>query len=143
MCDYSLEHVASRPARVADRLVATSFINTLTRGFTSPGDPDTAVCLLPGTEIAFDNPPRYRTGFLFGKKIAPGTLARFREINTHLPNAHHDALEFADGTLMPLACLIPGQWATVLQLPSQRQDAAVRVRENGAERRKVAETEMH
>ena len=30
----------------------------------------------------------------------------------------HDALEFADGTIVPLARLSPGQWATVLQLPS-------------------------
>ena len=29
-----------------------------------------------------------------------------------------DALEFSDGTIVPLACLVQGQWATVLQLPS-------------------------
>jgi len=42
----------------------------------------------------------------------------FRQIDLHNPYAHHDALEFADGTIVPLARLIQGQWATVLQLPS-------------------------
>jgi hypothetical protein len=54
MCDFSLENVASRPAVVADRLVTTTFAGTITRGFASPGDIHTAVCLRPGTEIAFD-----------------------------------------------------------------------------------------
>ena len=54
MCDYSLHHLASRPAKVGDRLVSTSFINSATRGFAAVGEPDVAVCLLPGTEIAFE-----------------------------------------------------------------------------------------
>ena len=35
MCDYSLERVASRPARVGDKLISTSFPHTITRGFAS------------------------------------------------------------------------------------------------------------
>ena len=54
MCDYSLEHVASRPAKVGDRLVSTSFGNSATRGFAEVGEPNVAVCLRPGTELAFD-----------------------------------------------------------------------------------------
>ena len=54
MCDYSLEHVASRPARVGDKLVSTRFINSGTRGFAASDEPTVAVCLLPGTELAFD-----------------------------------------------------------------------------------------
>lgn len=121
MCDYSLEHVASRPARIADRLVSTNFPYTLTGGFTASGDPNTAVCLLPGTEIVFDTPPRYRTGFFFGKKVAPSTMARFRQINLMVPNAHHDALEFPNGTIVMLGDLFPKQWATVIQLPATAQ----------------------
>jgi hypothetical protein len=45
-------------------------------------------------------------------------VARFRQVDMHIPHTHHDALEFADGTIVPLSQLIPGQWATVLQLPS-------------------------
>ncbi len=54
MCDYSLMHVASRSAKVGDKLVSTQFQNALTRGFAAVGEPGVAVCLLPGTELAFD-----------------------------------------------------------------------------------------
>jgi hypothetical protein len=54
MCDYSLRHVASRPARVGDKLVSTTFVNSSTRGFAAVGEPNVAVCLLPGTELAFE-----------------------------------------------------------------------------------------
>jgi hypothetical protein len=52
MCDFSLEFVASRPARVGDKLVSTRFDNSFTRGFAAIGEPEVAVCLLPGTELA-------------------------------------------------------------------------------------------
>jgi len=54
MCDYSLHHVASRPAKVGDKLVTTQFNNSITRGFAAVGEPNVAVCLLPGTEVAFE-----------------------------------------------------------------------------------------
>ena len=53
MCDYSLHHVANRPAKVGDKLVTTKFRESSTRGFAAIGEPNVAVCLLPGTEIAF------------------------------------------------------------------------------------------
>ena len=53
MCDYSLHHVANRPAKIEDKLVATKFHNSITRGFAAVGQLNVAV-LLPGTEIAFD-----------------------------------------------------------------------------------------
>ena len=37
MCDYSLELVASRPAKVGDKLVSSSFPHTITRGFVVGG----------------------------------------------------------------------------------------------------------
>ena len=49
MCDYSLHHVASRPSKVGDKLVTTQFNNSITRGFAAVGEPNVAVCLLPGT----------------------------------------------------------------------------------------------
>jgi hypothetical protein len=118
MCDYSLEHVASRPAAVADRLIVTSFARTVTRGFAGDGDLNTAVCLRPGTEIAFDQDVRYEHPVTHAQTKATGRLARFRQIDMHVRHLHHDALEFADGTVVQLARLLPGQRATVLQLPS-------------------------
>ena len=118
MCDYSLEHVASRPAAVADRLIVTSFPTTITRGFTAVGDANTAVCLRPGTELAFEQGATYEHPVTYRQTTLPACVARFRQIDMHVPHLHHDSLEFADGTIVPLTRLLPGQRATVLQLPS-------------------------
>ena len=94
MCDYSLHLIASRPAKVADRLVSTDFAASITRGFTESGQPDVAVCLLPGTEIAFDDTVVYDRAFsMFGKARIEHRVARFRQINMDDPHVHHDALE--------------------------------------------------
>ena len=42
MCDYSLHNVASRPARVGDKLVSTSFVCSSTKGFAADGEPNVA-----------------------------------------------------------------------------------------------------
>jgi hypothetical protein len=54
MCDYSLHATASRPAKVGETLVTTTFPRTPTRGFAAEGELGVAVCLLPGTELALD-----------------------------------------------------------------------------------------
>src|SRR5205809_4289707 len=121
MCDYSLEHVASRPAKVGDKLVTTKFPNSITRGFAAVGEPNIAVCLLPGTEIAFDQNVEcehsFGIGILPNKKIGQ-RLARFRQINMDNAVSHHDALEFPDGQVVLVTRLCEGQRATVLQLPA-------------------------
>ena len=119
MCDYSLDLVASRPAKVGDKLVTTEFQNSMTRGFASIEEPNVAVCLLPGTEIAFENEVEYKRFFALLPNIKPGTkVARFRQINVGRPMAHHDALEFPDRETVLLTRLCEGQHATVLQLPA-------------------------
>jgi hypothetical protein len=125
MCDYSLHEVASRPAKVGDRLVSTQFWNTTTHGFAAVGDPKVAVCLLPGTEIAFDNEvQRKETGFFLSffrkeSRYIPHKVGRFRQVNLDNPCTHHDAIEFPDGQIVLLTHLCVGQHATVLQLPAQ------------------------
>jgi len=52
MCDYSLHNVKSRPAKVGDKLTTRDF-GTGTRGFAALEDASMAVCVLPGTELAF------------------------------------------------------------------------------------------
>ena len=64
MCDYSLEHLASRPAKVGDKLVTTRFKHSLTGGFCAIGEPDIAVCLRPGTEMAFEREIESSIGIL-------------------------------------------------------------------------------
>ena len=131
MCDYSLMHVKSRPARVGDKLRTSNF-GTGTRGFMAPDDPAAAVCVLPGTELAFDSeisvygaagPTKHKT-------------AIFRQVNRQQPHMHHDALELPDGQTLLLTFLCEGQQATVLQLPAsarsvnaaegQKRDSLVR-----------------
>jgi len=95
--------------------------NSITRGFAAVGQPNVAVCLLPGTEIAFDESvncePSFGIGILPNKKIGQ-RLARFRQVNMDNPVAHHDALEFPDGQVVLVTRLCDGQRATVLQLPA-------------------------
>ncbi|MGD0565062.1 MAG: hypothetical protein ABSA66_18495 [Roseiarcus sp.] len=119
MCDYSLQHVASIPAKVGDRLVTTEFANSATRGFSAIGSPGVAVCVRPGTELAFDGEilcDRAIRYSLFRRKIASG-VAIFRQVNVDQPYVHHDALEFPDGRFVMVTDLAPGQNAVVLQLP--------------------------
>ncbi|MDB5607365.1 MAG: hypothetical protein JWP25_4265 [Bradyrhizobium sp.] len=78
MCDYSLHAVASRPAEVAETLVSTKFQSTTTRGFANPDSPTVAICLRPGTEIAFET-DALTDGFLFRRSVH-ARLARFRQI---------------------------------------------------------------
>src|ERR1700730_64514 len=120
MCDFSLQSTQSRPARVADR-IPTYNCGTGTRGFAASEDPTTAVCLLPGTELAFSKEVVVPTTGLFssGELTIGQTLAIFRQINKDQLRAHHDALEFPDGRVVLLTMLCDGQEATVLQLPAQ------------------------
>jgi hypothetical protein len=117
MCDYSLEFVASRPAKVGDKLISTGFPQTVSRGFASVDDRNVAVCLLPGTELAFADDVKYGTAFLLSRKAGQKT-ATFRKINKGELHRHHDALEFSDGTIVLLMHLWENQTATVLQLPT-------------------------
>jgi hypothetical protein len=119
MCDYSLHSVSSRSARAGDNLVTTSFPGTTTRGFASIHEPTVAVCLLPGTELAFERDVEWRRPFfgLFQKKQPCGRLARFRQVDREHAMRHHDAIEFPNGQVVLLTDLRPGQRATVLQLP--------------------------
>jgi len=122
MCDYSLHLVASRPAKVGETLIATDFTRSITRGFAAVGEPDVAVCLFPGTEIAFDAEVQYDRAFsLFGRARVGQRVARFRQVNTDDPNVHHDALEFPGGQIVMITRLTPGQRATVLQLPASHR----------------------
>jgi hypothetical protein len=121
MCDYSLHNVASRPARLGDVLVTTSFPTSWTRGFAGIDAPHVAVCLRPGTELAFAAEVDWeRKSRWLRRKPVAGKLARFRQVNVHDPYVHHDALEFPDGRVVLLTRLRPGQRATVIQLPVER-----------------------
>ncbi|MGN6411631.1 MAG: hypothetical protein ACTHK9_09295 [Nitrobacter sp.] len=138
MCDYSLHHVASRPAKVADKLVTMELAKSNVRGFAAVGElgpklvihdspPELAVCLLPGTELAFDENvqyecPRSFLGIKFsGKARVDHKVASFRKVDVDNPHVQHDALEFPNGQVLKITQLVSGQTATVLQLPANPQ----------------------
>jgi len=120
MCDFSLHSIKSRPAKVGDKLTTRDF-GTGTRGFAASENSSVAVCVLPGTELAFAHeverlPTRlwpWHDGAIKDK------MAIFRQINKEKVAAHHDALEFPDGQIVLLTFLCEGQQATVLQLPAE------------------------
>ena len=74
MCDYSLHGVATRPAKVGDKLVTTQFWNTTTRGFSAAEEPRVAVCLLPGQRL----PLRTRSSAILpGSSFSSGGPGRY------------------------------------------------------------------
>jgi len=115
MCDYSLHHVKSRPAKVGDQLTTRDF-GWGTRGFAASEDMNVAVCVLPGTELSFTAEVRRMRLWPWTKPIINQKTAIFRRINQSR-FAHHDALELPDGQIVLLTHMAQGQRATVLQLP--------------------------
>jgi hypothetical protein len=122
MCDYSLENVASRPAEAGEKLISTRFANAMTKGFAGVGDPTVAVCLRPGTELAFDDTVEFEKSCIQTMRTT-SKVATFRQIDLDNRHTHHDALEFVDGQIVRLASLAPGQVATVVQLPHEATKA--------------------
>jgi len=70
MCDYSLHMVRTRPAKVGEKIITRDF-GTGTRGFAAPEDCSVAVCLLPGTELAFEKPVKYQATLMFSSQYRP------------------------------------------------------------------------
>jgi len=124
MCDYSLQSIKSRPARVGDKLTTRDF-GTGTRGFAASEDASVAVCVLPGTELSFAEEVRcLPIGLIAWRdKMIGHKTAIFRQVNNDKVAAHHDALEFPDGQIVLLTRLSEGQQATVLQLPAEPKTA--------------------
>jgi hypothetical protein len=100
MCDYSQHTVASRSARVGKTFVTTSFYGKSTRGFAEKGEPNVAVCLLPGTELAFERDVRYNRNSLStrstGFSIARfARLSRARRISITMPSRFQTEKRFS------------------------------------------------
>ena len=122
ICDYSLQAFASRPAQVGEKLITHNF-GKGTSGFAALADVDTkgrncdtAICLLPGTELSFDEPITS-----CWDNTPRGTVAVFGQTNKDQKHVHHDQLEFPDGKSLMLTSLRAGLRCTVLQLPAVPQ----------------------
>ena len=132
MCDYSIENCKTRDARVGDRLVSGRIRTTdaagwtRSKGFHAEGDNGIAVCLRPGTELAFEDDVRWRQSCRWREgwdNTSSNRTAIFRELDVACDFVHHDALEFSDGGRIRVAWLSPGQTVVVLQLPHKQAHA--------------------
>ena len=123
MCDYSLHAVATRPAQVGETLITTTFRGTSTRGFASEREPDVAVCMLPGTELAFADNVKYDSRWIWTRQVN-FRVGKFGAVDQNIPDRHHDTIEFPDGSRVLVTLLCEGQRATVLQLPVVLQSAS-------------------
>lgn len=139
MCDYSIKVEKTRKAKVGDKLRVTNF-GTGTKGFSPADDTSVAVCVLPGTELAFEKPPGIGP-IVIASGLGPATLPReaiFKQINKDDNLRHHDALEFiVEGASEPVQHLLTffqeGLCATVLQLPAKPTNKAEREEQRRAE----------
>ena len=122
MCDYSLHAVATRPAEVGETLITTTFRGTATRGFASESDPERRGLHASGhrTRLRRECPLRQPLDLDAGNRF-PGR--QVRRVDRHIPDRHHDAIEFPDGSHVLVTLLCEGQRATVLQLPVVAQPA--------------------
>jgi hypothetical protein len=149
MCDYSLKHMLSRPAKVGEKLVTTMFSSSITKGFSAPGERNVAVCVLPGTELSFAEEVSASAGnpveaIVNGVKKIIGVppqpsyrTATFIQVNKDKACVHHDALRFPDGSIVLLTNLEPGQAATVLTLPADPATLQDKAREAEEEQRQA------
>jgi hypothetical protein len=133
MCDYSLHAMATRPAEVGETLISTTFRGTSTRGFASEKAPDVAVCMLPGTELAFAQDVKYDSRWIWTKTIG-FRVGKFNAINPQVRERHHDAIEFPDGSHVLVTQLCEGQRVTVLQLPVAHAAPERTAKQTGAAR---------
>lgn len=142
MCDYSLQAFKSRPAQVGDKLIVHNF-GAGTTGFADGSQVlerrDTAICLLPGTEIAIEPAVTAAKGWVTKVMdvLAPEApsykTAIFRQVDKENKHAHHDMLEFPDGSTCKLTLMPLGVVATVLQLPAKPKNEAEREEQRRAE----------
>ncbi|MBP9711074.1 MAG: hypothetical protein KBD50_02345 [Candidatus Pacebacteria bacterium] len=100
----------------------TGKISSHTTGFVGAND-KVAVCLLPGTELAFAAPVQFLEHVVIhgpGRKILTSRfdVARFVQVDLEKSSTFHDALTFPDGEIVLLQNLILHQKAKVLQLPA-------------------------
>ena len=122
MCDYSLHAVASRPARVGETLITTTFRGTSTRSFACENEPMIAVCLRPGTELAFDQDVKHDRRWIWTRTLR-WRVGKFNQVAPEIADHHHDAIEFPDGAYVLVTQLCEGQRVTVLQLPVPQTSA--------------------
>ncbi len=109
MCDYSLEHFWSRPARIGEQYVTHRF-PTSSVGIVSPDDRQTAVCIPCDAGLRLENIPRHL-------RVSLGLNARVDAVFAQQPHGHYrDGVAFANGARLSLQELGPDVTVSVMHL---------------------------
>jgi hypothetical protein len=87
--------------------------------------------MLPGTELAFAGNVKYQSQCLW-PKVIESRVGKFSVLDPQLPQRHHDAVEFPDGSRVLVTQLVPGQRVPVLQLPVTSRNSKPATQERGA-----------
>src|SRR2546423_14916052 len=117
MCDFSLHNVKLRPAKVGDKLTTHNF-NAGTCGFAAPEDSTTAVCILPGTELAFSAEVICASFRLSGWRTISSRTAVFLQNYKDVPPGDNHALEISECAFCFLTVLAEGEQAMVVPPPA-------------------------
>ena len=106
MCDYSLEHYPSRPARQGEPYETNRFPSG-SIGFVVPGDQSVAICMTCDTRIKLENiPPTLQARLNAGAS----ELVTFTRLET---GTYRDGVRFGNGRAITLQELGTGVKATV------------------------------
>ena len=101
MCDYSLEHYQSRPARQGEDYVTNRFPSS-SIGFVVPGDQSVAVCMTCDMRLRLKNIPvslQTRLG------VTASQVVTFTRLDAGL---YRDGVRFGSGQIVSLQELGPG-----------------------------------
>ncbi len=122
MCDYSLEHYQSRPAKEGETFTLNRFASG-SIGFIAKDAPSVAVCLSCDMKVRLMNLPEHVQS-RFG--VAAGDRATFTQVDGGL---YRDAVRFSNGRIALLQELGPGVTAMLddaLSAPLPKQQPAVK-----------------
>lgn len=101
MCDYSLEHYQSRPARQGEEYVTHRFASG-SIGFVAPNEPSVAVCMTCDMRLKLQGLPVLMQARL---KVALVEVVTFTRLDSGL---YRDGVRFDNGQLLSLQDLGPG-----------------------------------
>lgn len=106
MCDYSLEHYRSRPARQGE-VYETNRFPSSSIGFVVPGDQSVAICMTCDTKLWLENiPASVQTKYALTAR-EPATFVRLET------GVYHDGVQFDNGRAITLQELGTGVRALV------------------------------
>lgn len=95
MCDYSLEHYQSRPARIGETYETTRFTSG-SIGFIEPGVATVAVCMACDTKLALSRIPAHLQSRLAVSETATATFTRLDS------GLYRDGVRFDSGASVSL-----------------------------------------